>query len=132
MGFTKTVHPPAGATALLCSTEASITALGWFFLPMIILGTALLLAVALLLNNIQRQFPAYWWTPADLGRPKAEEKKDVEKVPGGAVKSRSSCAEVERISIDRSKITLPDWMGLEDEEKEMLEVLQTRLRNRSN
>ncbi|KIM93261.1 hypothetical protein OIDMADRAFT_46333 [Oidiodendron maius Zn] len=28
MGLTKTVHPPAGATALLCSTEPAIVALG--------------------------------------------------------------------------------------------------------
>jgi CBS-domain-containing membrane protein len=47
MGLTKTIHPPAGATALLCSTELAIVALGWLFLPVIILGTILILAVAL-------------------------------------------------------------------------------------
>ncbi|EDN06302.1 predicted protein [Histoplasma mississippiense (nom. inval.)] len=47
MIFTKTIHPPAGAIT------------------------------ALLLNNIQRQFPLYWWTPESL-RPVERTEKDLE------------------------------------------------------
>lgn len=138
MGLTKTVHPPAGATALLCSTEPSITALGWLFIPMITLGTVLLLAVALLLNNIQRQFPVYWWTPADLKR--AAPKPDVERAAasGTPVKEeqeqeRASDSNTQvvhdddRILIDKERLIIPDWLALEDEERETLEILHQKL-----
>jgi len=129
MGFTKTVHPPAGATALLCSTTPEITALGWFLLPLIILGSSLLVAVGCVLNNIQRQFPIYWWTPDDLSR---KGKDDIEKVPtrkSDAAGSETYVAGSEgRISIDAERIVVPDWLPLEDEEREMLEILSIKLR----
>ncbi|KAI9158157.1 HPP family protein [Paramyrothecium foliicola] len=68
MALTKTVHPPAGATALLAVANQDVTQLGWFLLPVMLLGLALMLAVALIINNIERQFPIYWWTPENLRR----------------------------------------------------------------
>lgn len=78
MSMTKTVHPPAGATALITATSPEITELGWWTLALILLGCMLMLVSALILNNIVRQFPMYWWTPADLRKKKAD---DIEKVP---------------------------------------------------
>lgn len=66
MALTKTVHPPAGATALLAVVDNGIVDLGWFFIPILLLGCAIMLACALLVNNLQRRFPVYWWTPEDL------------------------------------------------------------------
>ena len=66
MSMTKTVHPPAGATALLCATTAEITDLGWWVLALVLLACMLMLVSALILNNMFRRFPIYWWTPADL------------------------------------------------------------------
>jgi CBS-domain-containing membrane protein len=66
MGITKTVHPPAGATALLAATDPGISRMGWFLLPFVLLCSILMLCCALVVNNIQRQFPMYWWTPVDL------------------------------------------------------------------
>lgn len=66
MALTKTVHPPAGATALLAVVDADLVRLGWFLIPVMMLGCALMLGVALLVNNIERRFPMYWWTPEDL------------------------------------------------------------------
>lgn len=63
MALTKTVHPPAGATALLAVVDDRLRAMGWLFIPLVLLSCALMLGVALLLNNIERQFPVYWWTP---------------------------------------------------------------------
>jgi HPP family len=81
MSMTKTVHPPAGATALLAATDAGITDLGWWLLALIVLGSALMLTSALIINNIMRQFPMYWWTPVDLAaiHRKRQSDKDVEK-----------------------------------------------------
>jgi hypothetical protein len=66
MALTKTVHPPAGATALLAVVDDNVVHLGWFLIPVVLCGCGLMLVVALLVNNIQRQFPMYWWTPEDL------------------------------------------------------------------
>lgn len=66
MSLTKTVHPPAGATALLAATDVAITELGWWLVALILLGAMLMLTSALIINNINRQFPMYWWTPVDL------------------------------------------------------------------
>ncbi|KIV77444.1 hypothetical protein PV11_09238 [Exophiala sideris] len=67
MSFTKTVHPPAGATALLAATNVEIQVLGWWLLPLVLLAASLMLASALILNNAAgRRFPVYWWTPVDL------------------------------------------------------------------
>jgi CBS-domain-containing membrane protein len=63
MHLTKTTHPPAGATALLPCVDPTIHALGWYFLPVLLLSSALLLVSALLVNNIQRQYPKFWIAP---------------------------------------------------------------------
>ncbi|KIK55597.1 hypothetical protein GYMLUDRAFT_62524 [Collybiopsis luxurians FD-317 M1] len=66
MQMTKTVHPPAGATAILPALDPSIRALGWYFLPVLLLSSTLALMVSLLFNNIQRRYPTVWYTPLDL------------------------------------------------------------------
>lgn len=74
MALTKTVHPPAGATALLAVVDDQLRQLGWFFVPVVMLNCGLMFAVALLVNNVQRTFPSYWWTLDDLRRHRHPEK----------------------------------------------------------
>ncbi len=62
MQFTKTLHPPGGATALIAviGTE-KIKALGyWYVLSPVLTGVMILLIVALVFNNLtsQRSYPA--------------------------------------------------------------------------
>lgn len=71
MAITKTVHPPAGATALLAVVDDRLVHIGWFLIPVMMLGCGLMCAVALIINNIQRRFPIYWWTPEDLRKGKS-------------------------------------------------------------
>lgn len=63
MQYTKTLHPPGGATALIAVTgSAKIKALGFLYVIYPVLsGTLILLAVALIFNNLtaHRQYPAY-------------------------------------------------------------------------
>ncbi|KAK0637480.1 HPP family-domain-containing protein, partial [Bombardia bombarda] len=63
MALTGTVHPPGGATALMAVMSDDVADLGWFFLAPVMLGCGLMLTMALLVNNMQRRFPTYWWTP---------------------------------------------------------------------
>lgn len=67
MGLTGTVHPPAGATALLAVTDDRVAQLGWVLVPVVLLSSSLVLVVALLVNNVQRVFPKYWWTAEEVG-----------------------------------------------------------------
>lgn len=91
MGITKTVHPPAGATALLAATMPEVTELGWWLLLLVLLGAVLMLASAMVVNNLYKRFPLYWWTPMDLGslgRPDVVKVKDIEAGDGqGEAKS---------------------------------------------
>ena len=63
MELTHTMHPPAGATAIIPTVTVQATALGWYYLPVVLLSSILSLTVALLINNIQRKYPAFWLTP---------------------------------------------------------------------
>jgi len=62
MQYTKSLHPPGGATALIAvSGSAKLKALGYYYVLFPVLsGVLILLAVALLVNNMTplRQYPA--------------------------------------------------------------------------
>lgn len=122
MGLTKTTHPPAGATALLAATTPQITDLGWFLVPLILLGSVVMLLVACLLNNIQRQFPLYWWTEHDLGSLRA-----------GSVhaEKQASVLHVEdsehAIRVSGREVIVPDSVTLTNDETQFLEALKGRL-----
>ncbi|RCI11831.1 hypothetical protein L249_7151 [Ophiocordyceps polyrhachis-furcata BCC 54312] len=72
MALTKTVHPPAGATALTAVVDTKLVALGWLLVPAVMVGSLLMLGMSLVVNNIDRRFPLYWWTAADLASDRHE------------------------------------------------------------
>jgi hypothetical protein len=135
MLLTGTVHPPGGASAVLAATEPAITAMGWYFIGLVAWGATLMVTVGLLINNIQRQFPMYWWTPLDISRAKRQ---DLETMPDGrgAVERKESKQEqkydqpYEKIEITGAEVSLPTTLSLNDEEAELLERLRERLRKR--
>jgi len=134
MTLTNTVHPPGGATALLAAVDPTISALGWIFVPLILLGSALMLGVALLVNNIQRQYPVYWWTPRDVGK---QIKSDVETGQAENKDSPEIETEIRRhsvphryiITINPEHVTLPQRFVLGQEESGVLEIIRDRLRD---
>ena len=130
MTLTKTIHPPAGATALLAAVDPQVEQLGWYLLPLVQLSTALTLVTSLLLNNIQRQYPTYWWTPADMGRKKKPG--DVEKSSSSKMSLNPEMQHVEEteepvIKITKDGVSMPDCIYFADEEMDILEVLHQRL-----
>ncbi len=66
MHFTRTLHPPGGATALIAIIGGGkIHSLGYtYILCPVLLGSMILLLVALLVNNLstnpKRHYPVYW------------------------------------------------------------------------
>lgn len=83
MQMTATTHPPAGATALLAAVNDEVIAIGWYYLPVILLSSALVLVSALLINNIQRRYPVYWFEPHPHPppAPKAASEKTLSRTP---------------------------------------------------
>ncbi|KAF4126983.1 HPP family [Geosmithia morbida] len=87
MALTGTVHPPAGAAALLAVLDDDVLRLGWWYLPLVMLGVSLMLSVAVVVNNIRRRFPLYWWTAGSLrvpddGKPSQQEARGREEGEG--------------------------------------------------
>ena len=149
MGATRTVHPPAGAVALLAATSNDITKLGWDLLGLVVLGSVLMLGSACLINNVFRQFPIYWWTPAELGIKSAQSSKSTIEKISPAEKGQKHLHEVRadhfalavrvlggaelfhqdvpEIRITTKRITVPDGLNIDDWERNVLEKLRERL-----
>lgn len=137
MTLTNSVYPPAGATALLAAVDPQVEHLGWYLLPLVLLSATLTLVTSLVINNIQRRYPTFWWTPANVG--KASKEEDIEKVPtkitrvsdcsssldGAVTHAESTNGNSIRLTAD--KILVPDSFYLAEEERSMLEILQDRL-----
>lgn len=111
MGITKTVHPPAGATALLAATSPEILAVGWWLVALVLLAALLMLASAMIVNNLYKKFPVYWWTPADLRalkESKIERVSDVEKADAQSDASSSTEVDTTSKETERKKSDIPD------------------------
>ena len=66
MAATGTTHPPAGGTACIAALAVegtAVAALGWGMVVTALVGAALLVAAAALLNNLlpDRRYPQGWW-----------------------------------------------------------------------
>ncbi|KAJ5145796.1 uncharacterized protein N7515_000360 [Penicillium bovifimosum] len=129
MILTSTMHPPAGATALLAVTHPQTVALGWFLFPVMLLGVVLMQAVAVLVNNVQRRYPLYWWTSHPLSLPGA----DIEKAshmgfPSVPSHYEDSLTDVPRqLIVERGCISLPAGVDVTSEEREVLDRISERI-----
>jgi HPP family len=140
MTLTNTVHPPGGATALLAAVDPTVIAMGWWFVPTILLGSLLMMSVALLVNNIQRQYPVFWWTGKETGRRKEG---DIESHLTSRRLSRKLSTRFSQrrrysdasallqlrdlIAITEEIVALPEGFTLAADEARVLQSLQRRL-----
>ena len=136
MLLTGTVHPPGGASAVLAAIDPTVTAMGWYFAAVVLLGTTLMLLVGLITNNIQRQFPVYWWTPSDISRTKREDEEALPVERACAEKNSTNVPIYERhgqmIQIMGTGVIIPEFLSLNEDEARMLEKLKWMLRKRVN
>ncbi|KAK0289467.1 hypothetical protein LTR35_002664 [Friedmanniomyces endolithicus] len=148
MSMTNTVHPPGGATAVLASAETTVVHLGWIFVPLIILASALMTTVACLFNNTLRQYPVCWWTPEDVGSKLRKEvqkdgKRDTNELERQVSETDSertlrhahsrSVGEADALGVHEvrilpDKMQLPSGLGITEGEMAVLQTLQYRLR----
>ncbi|GAP87684.1 putative hpp family protein [Rosellinia necatrix] len=122
MDLTKTVHPPAGATALLAVVDDTAAGLGWRLIALVVLGCTIMLLVALLLNNIFSRFPVYWWTAGNLAALPAEQPSGSSL--GDEEKAKSQGTE---IVIAQGEVTIPEHIQLTPEERLLLERISNKL-----
>ncbi|RJE19321.1 HPP family [Aspergillus sclerotialis] len=128
MALTNTIHPPAGATALLAVTQ--VPDMGWWLIPVVLLGVALMQVSALLFNNIQRRFPIYWWTAHDLSkRPEEDEEsaRDKERRPPSTTEESFS-DQPEQVIVRKGEVFVPDSLWVSAEEREALERISERIK----
>lgn len=137
MTLTKSIHPPAGATALMAATSPEITELGWWLLALVELGSAVMLLVALVWGNLhtERRFPLFWWTEHDLSlRGNAGDgqqgRDEEEAIRDEAEREKTGLAQAET-GITRAEtrvLIVPRDFEISDEESAVLERLRERLR----
>ncbi|PWY79130.1 hypothetical protein BO70DRAFT_54849 [Aspergillus heteromorphus CBS 117.55] len=130
MTLTNTVHPPAGATALLAVTQSYDV--GWCLILIMLLGCVLMQAVALLINNIQRRFPIYWWTAQSLERPKPDDTESAWRVKESSIDSilthdNDTLSGTVQIIIKEGRVVVPDHITVTEEEMSVLRSLCERL-----
>ena len=130
MVLTNTVHPPAGATSLLAVTQ--VPDMGWWLIPVVLLGVTLMHVNALLFNNIQRRFPIYWWTAHDLSKHPGEEKDDEESArekEGGipSTSEESLSDKPKQVIVRKGEVFVPDNLWITAEEREALERISERI-----
>ena len=129
MGLTKNVHPPAGATALLAVVDRTAAGLGWHLIYVVLIGCAIMLGTALLVNNIQSRFPSYWWTPEDLRRKTPDnvlEKPDAERQSETGSEEELP-ADVPEVVLRRGEVIIRGDVTLDYEERLFLETICGRL-----
>ncbi|KAH8902086.1 HPP family protein [Coniochaeta sp. PMI_546] len=130
MALTKTVHPPAGATALLAVVDRTAAGLGWSLIYIVLLGCAIMLGTALLVNNIQSRFPSYWWTPEHLRQKipdQVQEKADIERQSGTASEDEDPESTAEVVLRRGGVVIIKGNITLDPEEKLLLETISDRL-----
>ncbi|KAJ2128201.1 hypothetical protein GGF48_002953 [Coemansia sp. RSA 921] len=71
MGLTNCYHPPAGATAFIGGYFGpDIERVGWWYPLFPVLPVAfIMVGIGLILNNMCRVYPVYWFTPVHVRRP---------------------------------------------------------------
>lgn len=123
-GLTKTVHPPAGATALIAVVDDRVVSIGWKLIPLVLLGCAVMLLVALLVNNIFGSFPLYWWSASGLtkGPPK-----QLSRSSAGEEEEQGIILHRHRIVILRQGVMIPGNIQISADERQVLENISTRL-----
>ena len=130
---------------MIAATQADITALGWYYVPVVMLSASLAISVALITNNVQRRYPVFWLVPekihsrsekakaakaeAQLPSPTSEKKAEPTKVSheGATLADIETQYRKDHVLISKDHVHVPEYLGLEDEHTQVLQELQRLL-----
>lgn len=113
------VHPPAGASALLPSIDEATRQIGWWFLPLQLVSTVLMLSVALITGNVIRRYPIFWWSPNEMGKPKPKDEESKVEAAQEIKKVDVTDYDIKRvkglrqIEITATTVKIPEELGME-------------------
>lgn len=129
MSLFNCVHPPAGASALLPSTNEQVRSMGWWYLPAHLVSSVLIISVALITGNIIRRYPEHWWYPG----PPASSNEITEKLEEESIHTLSEdiqyIPDSREFEIRDNHIFVPAQCNLSKKEVECLDYLQSILKN---
>lgn len=132
MSILNCVHPPGGASALLPSVDEGIRLMSWWYIPVQIVSSLLMLAVACLFGGLVRSYPTYWWTPKEVGPPHAPTPSPADVVSAVELCSLKHNFQYDgdpgQLVIAEDWVTLPANLVLSELEKTYIEDFQKRLR----
>lgn len=140
MLITNTVHPPSGATALIPIMDDRIRMMGWWYIPVHIICSCLMIVVACITNNILRRYPTHWWTeytPADRRTGEDDEEKAMDHV-SSSTSATSAQKDIEceqahdviktrQLVVGVASLEIPEGFTLQPEEMALLQDIQKRL-----
>jgi hypothetical protein len=121
-----------GATALLAATQNEI---GWLYIGIVALSAAIMIVIALLVNNIERRWPVFWWAPTKINVVSKDES-DGQTLPFSVTSHESTNRDSSitipseeeqhhQIVVSPAEIIVPAHFSQEDHE--LLKSLQRRL-----
>lgn len=86
-------------------------------------------AAAVVINNIQRRYPLYWWTSHPLSRSRGDVEKAIQKETTSVTSHyEDSLTDVpRRLVVEHGDILVPDGILLSAEEHEVLLKISERL-----
>lgn len=134
MSMTKTVHPPAGATALLAATNKEILEIGWWLVALVLLAALLMLVSAMLVNNLYKRFPLYWWTPVDLTKSNQTQIVQVKDIEKDDVESDSSTQSSSNVDLteDAQRYSVRQGSGLSTVAERVMKPVSSAEKERRN
>ncbi|RUP45943.1 HPP family-domain-containing protein [Jimgerdemannia flammicorona] len=109
MQLTNTLHPPAGATALIAVCNSAVFRLGYIYVAYILIAISILLLVALLLNNILRRYPLWWLRPKT--RPNGDMDLELGRGEDHVVCQCQTCKEARRYSQRSRQPSIAEFAG---------------------
>lgn len=65
MSWAKVIHPAACSAALLCAINTEVRHMGWFYLLVQTITSAIVIACGVLFSNLYAQYPLYWFLPPE-------------------------------------------------------------------
>ncbi|KAI3405107.2 hypothetical protein KGF56_002063 [Candida oxycetoniae] len=123
------VHPPAGASAALPCVDLQIRRMSWWYLPVQVVDSLLILSVALVTGNVIRSYPVYWWSPghkSSITPPPAGEEEEEEK-RSSAQESEIDRVPSDMITISIGSIIVPERLYLDETQQDLLKMFQSKL-----
>lgn len=121
---------------MIAATQADITALGWYYIPVVMMSATLAIAVGLITNNIQRRYPVFWVSAGKIPSRQKETQVDAQTAPTqdpnepprpSDISHKLSVENNYCVTVTRSEVLLPGFLDLENEHKQVLEEIQRML-----